>query len=497
MLIISPLLIDPIKMFFKRNLVYSSILILIVIGGHLITLSYPGINFEFSFADASNYFLTRDPELLDRYFKYQANTLALPYISSLILNVIPITNPLIAIRLLNLVGISLLAIGITFICKYLKKDALIPSVLALTLFNPLIWAFSGRATADFFPMALGIFCISIPLFNKNKLILLLAGCLFGLACAIKYHTLCLLVIGASLLYVRSSNFMQEVKLIYLFLLPSFIVLFSFLTLIFLEFGYWIVPQSVVSEHSFKLTLNFIDNFFGYFGLLSLLSLPFIALSVDFYKSVFFNRKFLLLALALLIFVLSIAVKDHGEMNLGPLDQFISPSQRIYIYLAMSVVTLITLFYPIDNKSKYQNFLSLSLFFIILVFSFARPAQRYLLPLIPFYLIAIPPSYLSKKIVYSTLALFFLAIIFIENSRLNTAKSALEIVQKINEQNLLKVTSPGVITSHVGNLFNFENDSIAIFTIVYGQRGDAIISVRSGSIIFTSKTLSVVPISNTP
>lgn len=471
----------------------SSIVILLTVAGHLITLWYPGINFEFSFADASNYFLNGDPELLKRYFKYQANTLALPYFTSLILSATPISNPLVVIRLLNLIGIVILAVGIINICTYLKKQDLIPVILVLTFYNPLVWAFSGRATADFLPMAMGIFCISVPLFHKSQLSIFSAGVFFGIACAIKYHALCLIPIGAALICLRNSQNISKLKLIYLFLLPSLAVLLIFLTLVFLEFGYWVVPQNLIGQHNFKFSLDFIDNFFGYIGLLSLLSLPTIILSQNLYKSMLFNRKLLFCVFLLLLFIISLAAKDHGEMNLGPLDQFVSPSLRFSIYIAMSMLTVAALLFPSSNKYERTFFLSLSILFVILVFSFARPAQRYLLYLIPFFLITIPPSYLSKKIFYSSLVLFLPANIFIEEARFNTANSSLEIVKKIKEQNLMDFVNPGVVTSHVGYMFKLESDLNSKFTIVYGDKDDAIITVRSGLISLTSKTLSVVPV----
>lgn len=482
-------------MFLKKNISSSSILILIAIAGHLITLWYPGVNFEFAFADASNYFLTGDSELLARYFKYQANTLALPYFTSLILSSIPISNPLTVIRLLNLIGLALLAVGIINICRYLNKQDAVVVILVLIFFNPLIWAFSGRATADFLPMALGIFCISVPLVYKSELKILLAGLFFGIACSIKYHALCLIPIGASLFFLRDHQGISKLKLFYLFLFPSLLVLLVFLTLVFLEFGYWVLPQNLISQHNFKFSLDFIDNFFGYIGLLSLLSLPTIILSKNLFKSIIFNRRTIFILFLLLAFLslISLFAKDHGEMNLGPLDQFISPSLGFSIYLVMSMFAITLLLFPCGNKNEGLLFLSLSLLFVILIFSFARPAQRYLLFLIPFYLILIPSYYLSKKIFYSSLIIFISANVFIEASRLNTGNSSLEIVKKIEEQNLIEFVAPGVVTSHVGNFFKLDNDLNAKFTIIYGERSDAIITVRSGSLKLTSKTLSVVPI----
>jgi hypothetical protein len=480
-------------MSFIKNNAPVLIVVIVITVWNLMTLNYPGINFEFSFADGANFFLTGNPDLLSRYFTYQANTLALPFISSLILTITPITNPLIAIRLINIVGIILLAVGTTNVCKFLKKQDLIPAIIALTLFNPLIWTFSGRATADFFPMALGIFSISVPLVYRSSLIILVAGCLFGLACAIKYHELCLLVIGITLIYSYDEKSFNKARLLYLFLLPAILVLLLFILIIYLKFDYWIIPKKVSSQHNFRITFDFIDNFFGYLGLLSVLTLPSMILSSNLYKSILNNRKFLFLTLILSAFLYNLEAKDHGELNLGPLDQYVSPEFRFFIYLFMSIFTLATLFSPTKIKTKDINFLSLSILFIVLIFSFARPAQRYLLPLIPFYMIAISTSYLTKKfIVYTSLALFIPAIIFIEDSRLNTANSALEMVRKIDEKKLIDFTNPGVITSHAGNAFKIEKNLNEKYIVVYGERGDALITVQSGSIALTSKTLSLVP-----
>ena len=73
------------------------------------------------------------------------------------------------IRAINLMGIPLLAIGIFRISSYLKLNNF-NVVILLTILNPIVWTYSGRATADFLPTALGVFAISLAL-GESKILL--------------------------------------------------------------------------------------------------------------------------------------------------------------------------------------------------------------------------------------------------------------------------------------------------------------------------------------
>ncbi len=145
---------------------YSFVAVLSALIVHSLLLKVSGVNLEFTFVDAANYFKTLNPILIHQFFYYEANTLGVPYLAYCISSFFPKIEILVLIRIMNLVGLILMSIGIINICRFLNKKNYV-GILILLILNPLIWTYSGRATSDFLPMALGIFSISLVLGPDN------------------------------------------------------------------------------------------------------------------------------------------------------------------------------------------------------------------------------------------------------------------------------------------------------------------------------------------
>ena len=147
------------------------LLVFIVVAIRISLIALPQVNLEFAFIDGAKYFLSPEDNkiLLDQYFNYQANTLGLPLLLSGFARCFPGADILVLMRLLNVTGILLLSFSIISISRHFGKDNTL-TILALILLNPLVWTFSGRATADFLPMALGLFAIALALVRRDLLI---------------------------------------------------------------------------------------------------------------------------------------------------------------------------------------------------------------------------------------------------------------------------------------------------------------------------------------
>lgn len=393
------------------------VLIAGVFTAHCLMAFLPSINLEFAFVDAARYFQIGDRSLIDQYFRLQANTLGLPYFSWLASVVFPNLSMLTVIRLLSASGIILLGIAVLNFCRYLNRNDSI-GLLIVILLNPLVWTFSARATADFLPAALGIFAISLVLLpRKTTFHIVCTGILLGIAAILKYHAIFLLLVLAPCLWDEKSKHFDAKS----FLIISGIsttLLAIFLIIIHENFGFWVAPPVYQSIHG----LNFgglLNNFFLYIGYLILLCAP-LSLVFPEWKSFFLKNRFLMIAGPVFIFFLGyIGFQDGGELNLGPLDRFVNKNVMAGVFLLLSSLFLIPLISKSENKNikRFNLLLALAILGIIVVFSLTRPAQRYLLIVLPFFFFLIPTKVLgNKKVFVCSILLYALINLFIGYSQ---------------------------------------------------------------------------------
>lgn len=466
---------------------YSFVAVLSALIVHSLLLKVSGVNLEFTFVDAANYFKTLNPILIHQFFYYEANTLGVPYLAYCISSFFPKIEILVLIRIMNLVGLILMSIGIINICRFLNKKNYV-GILILLILNPLIWTYSGRATSDFLPMALGIFSISLVLGPDNfSFKLVFAALTFALSSILKYHSLVLLIILCALLsYKYPPKFILK-RIIFISSITISMLTYYLLT-IKNNFGFWITPLKF--QRQFEVTIiNVFNNFILYAGFLALLTLPTLFISRDF---IFYLRKFCekyFIVLFVLFFFASTFLVNRGELNFGPLDAYIDEKYRILI---LSLLIFIPLFFMVipDKDRNFRWQIGASIFFVLLLFSTSRPAQRYLLFVIPFFIFCIPDKiFKSRAVILSSILLFFLANSFIELSRYATGSAAALMVNKLSNEGILQKTNPGIIEAHAGDKFFDSKDLHKSFIVVLGRSENAIFSVSSGY-GFYKKTFSL-------
>jgi len=463
---------------------------------HLMLLILPGVNLEFAFAGAVDYFKTSNPVLLEQYFSYQANTLGLPYFTYLISNIFPQIDVLLLLRLVNLAGVPFLMVGIYRICKYLNI-ANFNVIFLLIILNPLVWTFSGRATADFLPVALGVFAISLALGSKQFLLKsLLAGVFLGVAAVFKYHALCLLVFLVALLLPNEDRCLAIKKIIVVTLISIILVGF-YLFKVNSLFGFWLTPDKYQTVHHLSVS-SIMNNFILYTGFLGLIVLPTFLFSEIFWHAVLAKWKLVFSCLVVVVALSFYVLQDGGELNLGPLDTVIGDKLRTVVLSLIFVATVTLIFISeeiVSKTSKTKLTIVLALLIVLFVFSSSRPAQRYLLFVLPFFIMIIPNSIvMSRKIVFATVGLFILGNTFIEYSRWATGTAANLMVKQLKSQHLIQHTSPGVIEPHVGNHFYTSRQSDKLYVVAAGKSNDAIITVNVGS-HFLGKSFSLVKINS--
>ncbi len=476
---------------------YKSGLPLAVIGAfflaHCLLILLPSINLEFAFVDAAHYFQTGNSSLIEQYFRFQANTLGLPYLSWLISFFSPNLDMLFVIRLLSASGIVLLGLGVINFCKFLGRDDAI-KLLILILLNPLVWVFSGRATADFLPAALGFYSITILLKNRTIFHIFCAGTLLGIATILKYHAIFLLLVLIPCLW-DSKNKLFDIKPFLMVSAISLTLLSIFLFIVHQNFGFWVAPPIYQSIHGLNFR-SFLNNFFLYIGFLILLCAPQSLIFPGWKKLLIKHRYLIIFGSAAIFFLGSIGFQDGGELNLGPLDRFINKNAMAGIFLLFSLFFLTPFLATQENITvkKFNSLLAISIILIISAFSLTRPAQRYLLVVIPFFYFLVPQRVINnKKVIIVSVFMYTMINIFIGYSQWNTGSAAEKMVYAIRVAGLIDVTNPGIIEGHVGNQFNINVRGDSKYVVILGDDPAARIKVESG-VSFSKKTFSLVEIS---
>lgn len=479
-------MLDIFKSFIEKY-GYFFVAVLSALIVHSLLLKLSGVNLEFTFVGAANYFKNLNPILIHQFFYYEANTLGVPYLAYCISSFFPKIEMLVLIRIMNLVGLILMSIGIISICRFLNKKNYV-GILILLILNPLIWTYTGRATSDFLPMSLGIFSISLALGPGNfSFKLIFAVLFFAFSSILKYHSLALLVFLCALLsYKYSPKFIFK-RIMFISIITISILAYYLLTLKN-NFGFWVTP--IKFQHQFEITIpNVFNNFILYTGFLALLVLPTSFISKDF---IFFLKKFwkkVIFVLFILFLFASTFLADRGELNFGPLDAYLGEKFRVFILSLLIFIPLFFMAIP-DKDRKFRWRMGASIFFVLLLLSSSRPAQRYLLFVIPFFIFFIPDTILkSRGVILSSALLFFLTNTFIELSRYATGSAAELMVNKLSREGMLQQTNPGIIEAHAGDKFFDSRDVRKSYIVVLGRSQNTIFSVSAGY-GFYKKTFSL-------
>jgi hypothetical protein len=463
---------------------------------HLPLLLLPAINLEFAFADAAQYFVSHNKVLLDQYFAYEANPLVLSWLAGQIAILFPSISLLTILRLISISGIFFLAIGIQRTSIYLE-ERINAGFVAVLLLNPLVWTYSGRGTADLFPAAIGCFAISVVLEEKVKIgKIITAGILLGIAAILKYHELGMSLLLAALLLHKYRG--KDFWIIILTVTGiASCILFIYLFAVKINYGFWVTPEKFQKTHGINIG-GIGNNFMAYVGYLVMLAAPF---SLVLPGGRPFLKKYgkLLLPIALIIFMAgAYGIKDNGEMNLGPLDRWIPTP------LATGTFTLLFFIYAVPffknplniiSADRTKNLIRLALLAIIFILSTSRPAQRYLLLILPVFLLTLPRSGLRSKILLPVTLMFFGCVgAFINYSQWCTGTAAKKMVGAIETAGYLNETNPGAINGHEGNRFFQVEQSHIRFIVRPGIVKGAIITVKSG-FSFAPKAYSLVKLND--
>ncbi len=479
------------------------LVILVAILLHLSLIWLPGINLEWVFADGAEYFRRYDPLLLKHYFLLEANTLGIPFLASVLHRVLPFLGYNAVLRIISDSSFLLLGYSLLQLRSLLERDYNPAVLLAVIFLNPLIWTFGGRGTADLFPAALTLFAIALfwqP--NSSPLRLAIAITAYGIAIALKYHAALLLPLVGLEAVTRPGANTRKAFLRFGFILALILVIPGFYVLLTRRlYGFWFVPPKFRAIHEANLNLvSVVMNLIGYTAYLSLLLLPY-SLGAVWERVNTVRRALRTLVAAFAIFIAgAYGLKLGAEMRFGPLDAYINP--RIYsgIFLVFAAIFVllskdILLDAATPSVRRYLLCMFLGVMIYVAILSLTRPAQRYLLFVLPLsYFFVMTKRRSGKYITGTTISVYAVLILFITLNQVATGAVAQKMVQQITARGLLNDTEPGdLIIGSAGNRFPEQVNGTAQkrYTVIVGKSPNAIVTVESHPAPLVRKVLSLV------
>ena len=411
-----------------NNKRFIHLIILTFFFGHLLYLDTPFVNLEWVYKAGTQYYTTWDATFLNIYLSNQANPITYSFFSSIFVSLFG--DNYINYRLLALFG------GCLILISYIKYNS--PFLLLMIALNPLVWVYSGRAYSEL--LSVGLLVLAIELHKSGYI----KGIIGGISASVKYHSILFAAPYWGLTWLDSIFIKKEIDFkntYFISALFSTLVFIIFLISYFYLYDIWIVPDKYKATLALKPTA-FLNNFFSYGFYLSALffvTIPHLLRHT--------SLKTHLIALSISL-PLAIINQDNGEMNFGSLDQILGSHVILLVKIIGFWNFLLCLDIFIRNK-KYRV-LALTIIFYIAVLSATRPAQRYLLFIIPFWALLISQSdmKLHSLFKWGYISILLCLAIFTSLYQVANAKASEDVMDWSEENNLTINTN--WIYPHVGD-----------------------------------------------
>ncbi len=477
----------------------SLMIIALVVATRLVLLELPKVNLEFAFSDAVNYFITGNKHLIDTYFQYQANTLGVSYIVYLLSKLATNLDVLTLGRLLSIFGLGLTGYSVYLLSKKLDcKKYTINILLAIVLLNPILWVYSGRFTADVFPLSIGLFGLVMLYEYNSNLKYFISSIFIAVSIVLKYHSILFLLVALIYIYLKDG----KIKIgLLLYFLPSLILVSYYLVLIFQEFNFFLAPPHFQNTHKFSLN-SWLSNAISYTSYIMLIFAPF---SIIIFNQYFFQKDMrgrIIVILSIVLFGLAslLFYQSNGEMNFGPLDRFLPQKYSGFLQVLGLMFVYVFIKTGKDIRLAKNNTILLSLFItcvsFIVIFSFTRPAQRYLLYIVPFMYIMLVSLYkyqVRVKIILPVLVVFVMLNIYSSAYQYVVGTAADNMAKKIVSLGYLHDTDLGAIKPHVGDIRRrgYGDGSCVKYRVVYGELPDSTLTTKETLFGIVKRTYSLI------
>ena len=410
------------------NKKFIYLIILTFFFGHILYLDTPFVNLEWVYRAGTQYYTTWDPAFLDIYLSNQANPITYSFFSSIFVYLFG--DNYINYRLLSLFG------GCLILMSYIKYNS--PFLVLMIALNPLVWIYSGRAYSEL--LSVGLLVLAVELHKSGYI----KGIIGGISASVKYHSILFAAPYWGLTWLDSIFNKKEIdfkNVYFISALSSVIAFMVFLIGYFYLYDIWIVPDKYKATLAVK-PVAFLNNFFSYGFYLS--ALFFITIPY-FLKHTPLRMHLIALSISLPLALLN---QDNGEMNFGSLDQILGSQ----IILLVKIIGFWNFLLCLDVfiKNKKYRVLALTIIFYLVILSFTRPAQRYLLFVIPFWALLISQStmQLHSLFKWGYISILLCLAVFTSLYQVSNAKASEKIRSWSEKENLMINTY--FIYPHIGD-----------------------------------------------
>jgi hypothetical protein len=447
---------------------------------HLLLIKNYPLNFEYSFFNGLKYYDNFDKFYIKQFFDDNANTFGFPFFVGVFYLIFKTENLLYYTKIISIFSYILYLIGFIKIYEY-YKISLKPSLLVVFFLNPFIWNFGFRGTPDLFGPALAFFCTSVIINENNIYKNIFWYFILGIAIVIK--PMCGIFYLFIFLETLNNNNYRIKKKILTFLITFTIPLIYF-GFIKYNFNFFLLSPKHHTTHRPEFT-NYINNLVIYLGFINLSIFP---LGMLFNKNNNYIRNFIIYFI--FFFIGFHFIKLTGEMDLGPVSLYIKDNILCGVLFVFSIIlleNLYKLFFSLKNKKLINIIFMIFIFAIIL--SASRPAQRYLISIIPLLYILfvynLKKEHLKKYVYLSLIISLPVNFILTVNSYLNS-KISEDIVKFLSSSNFIQITNPGVLSPHVGYLFNTNQNSTKY--IIESSESKNTVKIFEKKLFFLNKKL---------
>jgi hypothetical protein len=471
---------------------------------HLLAINLPFVNWEWVFSDTAQSFSLGLMDRVGPYLAYQANTFGIPVLTAAISKILPMLPIELIPRIIAATGFIIMAEALLRINRLINKDKYGLLLVILVFLNPLIWVFGCRGTADLFPSAVGLLGLALFWETKNHYSLkaFSALLLVSIAIIMKYHAVFFAPIICVEFFYRKHAISEKIKATFILGAVVFTLPVLYIILVKCKYGFWVTPpiqHSIVLNFTYR---NFINNLVVYLGYLMLLLIPF-SLANIWHILANAKKHWHILALSLAAFLLGyIAIIPQGEMNFGPLDPYMSAKFLGGCFTTLALGMVAILYYAYNNyKNKssqpYLVAIIAGVVIFILVLSFTRPAQRYLMFILPLvYFIVIGAEVCRyKSLIYLGIIISFIANIYLIGNQYSQGDATRKMVLALEQKGLIPVTNSDAIDGHLGKKFFAYKGSPKKYIILDHDHIHALFTVTSSTPI-NHKTYALVPCNTT-
>lgn len=461
----------------------------VLVVGHALYANTPFVNLEFAFSEAARGLTeTGYTAGFDKYWSCQANPLGYSAITAGLIKTLHLPDAFWVYRLPSFLGgVGILVSG-WIICRKIGSRAIPMFSLwaALTTLNPLVWVYGGRATADVLPAGLMCLAFAACFVARGRLSLhLLAGALFSLAIVVKFNSI---LLGLGFVYlvfapgaIPNGDLQENVpvtlrrKLTALAcytILPG-LVLSAYFAWTWRSFGVLLVadgPMKTLDPSGF--VNQFPATFAMYWSYLAtMLGLLALIVPARIYQGTPRGK-------AVVISIATVGIAglcswglmnfNAGEMDYGGFNHMLP--QAVFSLLRVGCLALAIFLIgdllqnALQQQERFASFLAAALIPYLVISSFFRPAQRYLILCLPFvllYLLLSAPLNLQRLTrwlgwptagVYALIS--FVAVVY----QVGQGRAAESMAQWIAAHGQLDETSPGAILPHAGQHFPVQDAS---------------------------------------